>query len=186
MANIVISGDTSGAITLQAPNIAGSTTLTLPASSGTVLTSVSPASDLPSSIKGPAFSAYTTGSTSVSNNTFTKVVYGTEEFDTNSNYDTSLSRFTPTVAGYYQISASFNFSSAAIGGNNSLIALYKNGSWFKSGSGGNVPYYNISALVYMNGSTDYLEIYAYQSSGSTLTIQNSTTYQFASALIRGA
>jgi hypothetical protein len=135
---------------------------------------------------GPAFSAYTTGSTSVPNTTFTKVAYGTEEFDTNSNYDTSLSRFTPTVAGYYQISASYNFSSASPGGTNSLIALYKNGSWFKSGSGGNVPYYNIAALVYMNGSTDYLEIYAYQSSGAPLTIQNSTVYQFSGVLVRGA
>lgn len=39
MSSVVISGDTSGAITLQAPAIAGSTTLTLPASSGTVVTS---------------------------------------------------------------------------------------------------------------------------------------------------
>ena len=38
MASIVVSGDTSGAITLQAPAVAGSTTLNLPASSGTVLT----------------------------------------------------------------------------------------------------------------------------------------------------
>jgi phage-related tail fiber protein len=39
MANVVISGDTSGAITLAAPAVAGTTTLTLPTTSGTVLTS---------------------------------------------------------------------------------------------------------------------------------------------------
>ncbi len=39
MSSVVISGDTSGAITLQAPAVAGSTTLTLPTSSGTVVTS---------------------------------------------------------------------------------------------------------------------------------------------------
>lgn len=38
MASIVVSGDTSGAITLQAPSVSGNTTLNLPASSGTVLT----------------------------------------------------------------------------------------------------------------------------------------------------
>ena len=38
MASVVISGDTSGAITLQAPAVSGNTTLNLPASSGTVLT----------------------------------------------------------------------------------------------------------------------------------------------------
>lgn len=136
--------------------------------------------------KGPAFSAYPSSTTSVSNATFTKVTYGTEEFDTNSNYDTSLSRFTPTVAGYYQVNASINYASASNGGNNSLLALYKNGSWAKSSSGGNVPYYNLAALVYMNGTTDYLEIYAYQSSGSTLTVSSGNTYQFSALLVRSA
>jgi hypothetical protein len=39
MASIVINGDTSGSVTLQAPAIAGSTILTLPATSGTIQTS---------------------------------------------------------------------------------------------------------------------------------------------------
>jgi len=38
MANIVLTGDTSGAITVAAPAVAGSNTLTLPASTGTVAT----------------------------------------------------------------------------------------------------------------------------------------------------
>lgn len=38
MSSIVISGDTSGAITLAAPAVAGTNTLTLPALTGTVLT----------------------------------------------------------------------------------------------------------------------------------------------------
>lgn len=37
MSSIVISGNTSGAITLQAPAVAGTTTHTLPATTGTVL-----------------------------------------------------------------------------------------------------------------------------------------------------
>jgi hypothetical protein len=170
----VILGSTSGSVTISAPAVAGTTALTLPARSGTVM------------VNGPAFSATQTPSTSCGNATFTKLTYTSEEFDTASNYDAPNSAFTPTVAGYYQISASFNFSGANLGGNNSLIALYKNGSWFKSGSGGNIAYYNISALVYMNGSTDYLEIYAYQSSGGTLTTSASGVYQFAGALIRSA
>ena len=39
MASIVISGDTSGSVTLQAPAVAGSTVLNLPATSGTIQTS---------------------------------------------------------------------------------------------------------------------------------------------------
>lgn len=39
MSSIVIAGDTSGSVTLQAPAVAGSTTITLPATSGTLLQS---------------------------------------------------------------------------------------------------------------------------------------------------
>ena len=37
MSSVIISGDTSGAITLSAPAVAGTNTLTLPATTGTVL-----------------------------------------------------------------------------------------------------------------------------------------------------
>jgi|Laugresu1bdmlbdd_1035124.scaffolds.fasta_scaffold194910_1 hypothetical protein len=39
MSSVVISGDTSGTCTLQAPAVAGSTVLTLPAVTGNVLSS---------------------------------------------------------------------------------------------------------------------------------------------------
>jgi uncharacterized protein (AIM24 family) len=39
MSSVVISGDTSGAITLAAPAVAGTTTLTLPATTGNVIAS---------------------------------------------------------------------------------------------------------------------------------------------------
>jgi hypothetical protein len=39
MSSIIIAGDTSGSVTLQAPSVAGSTILTLPSTSGTVQTS---------------------------------------------------------------------------------------------------------------------------------------------------
>jgi hypothetical protein len=38
MSSVVISGDTSGSITLSAPAVAGTNTITLPATTGTVLT----------------------------------------------------------------------------------------------------------------------------------------------------
>jgi hypothetical protein len=40
MASLIVSGDTSGAITLSAPAVAGTNTVTLPAETGTVITSV--------------------------------------------------------------------------------------------------------------------------------------------------
>ena len=40
MSSIVVAGNTSGTITLQAPDVSGSTTLTLPATTGTLFASV--------------------------------------------------------------------------------------------------------------------------------------------------
>ena len=46
MANIVLTGDTSGAITVSAPAVAGTNTITLPASTGTLLTTTGDGSGL--------------------------------------------------------------------------------------------------------------------------------------------
>lgn len=174
MANVVISGDTSGAITLAAPAVAGTTTLTLPATSGTVLTSASTITPSDGSVtqaklgtgvagNGPAFSAYKSSAQSLSAATWTKLTFDVEEFDTNSNF--ASSRFTPTVAGYYQINGS-----ASNGLNTQTIAsIYKNGSIYKAGVNFSNGYASVvSSLVYLNGTTDYVELYGYfASSGNS-------------------
>ena len=48
MASIKLTGDTSGEITISAPAVAGTNTLTLPANTGTVITSATAAADVPS------------------------------------------------------------------------------------------------------------------------------------------
>jgi hypothetical protein len=58
MSSVVISGDTSGTVTLQAPATAGSTVLTLPSTSGTVVTTAT--------TTGISGSAITTGTVGVS------------------------------------------------------------------------------------------------------------------------
>ena len=116
---------------------------------------------------GPAFSAYKNTGQSFSSATFTKVTFQAEEFDTNSCYDTSTSRFTPTVAGYYQINVELDVYS-----NTSLVfcSVYKNGTEVKRGVGINAAnsetYTGSYALIYCNGSTDYLEAYVYAFGGS--------------------
>jgi hypothetical protein len=151
MSSLVISGDTSGAITLAAPAVAGTNTITLPASTGTVA--------LTSQIKGPAFAAYSNVSQSISTQTDTKVQFNLKTFDTNSNYDTTNYRFTPTVAGYYQISACVTPSNS----NYTNALIYKNGSLAYTGSTSGSNYAgaagNISVLIYFNGSSDYVECY---------------------------
>jgi hypothetical protein len=61
---------------------------------------------------GPAFGVSVIGGQSFPSGVLTKINNGTEEFDTNNCYDPSLSRFTPNVAGYYQINAVFPVQAA--------------------------------------------------------------------------
>ena len=172
MASIKLTGDTSGEITISAPAVAGTNTLTLPASTGTVVTSNSPASDLPSTISGPAFSAYLGSVQSVSASTFTKVSLNVESFDTDSNYDNSTNyRFTPTVAGYYQINACVLVQQSSGTGTIALCQVRKNTTTviqqeitctYTSGLS-----CCASGLVYLNGSTDYVELYGYTNAASS-------------------
>jgi hypothetical protein len=176
MANLILNGSTSGSVTLSSPAVSGTTTLTLPTTTSTL------------AINGPAFSAYASSNQSITSGVTTKVTLDTEEFDTNSNF--SSSRFTPTVAGYYQINAIVStYSSGAV---NSQIFVYKNGSailWMLNVQQSN--YYgtsNVSGTVYMNGSTDYIELYGYVNSGTGSIFNNSFPYvcRLNGSLVRSA
>jgi hypothetical protein len=179
MASLVLNGNTSGSVTISSPAVSGTTTLTLPVQTGTVM------------VNGPAFSAYRSTSQSISSATFTKVQCNTEEFDTNSNYDNATNyRFTPTVAGYYQISGCIAFASSTKV--EFLTSIFKNGSEFKRGAyvaistskNENCP---VSALVYLNGTTDYVELYGYLDGTGSLTFDGSQyNVYFQAAMIRSA
>jgi hypothetical protein len=128
----------------------------------------------------PTFSAYKSGSSQSLASTFVKVTFETEEFDTNSNF--ASSRFTPTVAGYYSVNSSIRTNN-----NGQLrVAIYKNGSNAKEGLYEiNTFTSSVNAIISMNGSTDYLEIYAYSPNGHSATAGSTDTY-FQAALIRSA
>lgn len=133
---------------------------------------------------GPAFSAVMTADQSVTANVTTKVVFSTEVFDTNNNYDpTTNYRFTPTVAGYYQINV------ALISNQNTLaqLMLYKNGSSIGAAypQATNLGQASLSYLVSMNGSTDYLEVYAYQTTTGSFRDLDAYSY-FQGFLARAA
>jgi hypothetical protein len=110
----------------------------------------------------PTFSAGASTGTAYAATTFTKILFDTEDWDTNSNF--ASSRFTPTVSGYYQLEAAF-VTNAGAGGPSFDLFIYKNGAiWKRIGSiGGALDGAGIqgSTLVYLNGSTDYAEVYIY-------------------------
>jgi hypothetical protein len=132
---------------------------------------------------GPAFSASPSSAQAVSSGSYVKLNFGTENFDTAGNF--ASSRFTPTTAGYYQINFSSEGSFST--GSRSVAALYKNGSYEKPlgytfvSSGPTDNGASGSIVINMNGSTDYLEIYAFVSAG-TWTF---SAGQFSGVWVRG-
>jgi hypothetical protein len=133
---------------------------------------------------GPAFRAYQNSSQSLSGGVSTKVNLQAENFDTNSNFDTSNSRFTPTVAGYYFITGMVALGAAT----NVQATIRKNGSVEGYGAYlvGTVSYgASVTGIVYLNGSTDYVELFMYVS-GTTSTDDGTADTYFSGALVRAA
>ena len=148
-------------------------------------------------VAAPVFSAYQSTNINFSLTTWTKVTFDVEEFDTNNNF--ASSRFTPTVAGYYQTQGAVTLAVNDRLMVTARVAIYKNGSFYKAvgtnGGGSNAQVNDceqcVSTVVYLNGSTDYIELYCYvAATGGTPAIVGSSgrpdqTY-FNGILIRGA
>ncbi len=130
---------------------------------------------------GPCFSAYQTGvATTLLNATYTKIALQGEDFDVGGYFDATTNyRFQPAVAGYYQING--NVLLALTGSAIFFSSIYKNGSPYcrgaQSGVAGSGYGSSISALIYFNGSTDYIELWAYQNSGGTISTDPAPSYR---------
>ena len=179
MSSLKLTTASSGSVILSPANTASDVTITVPASTATM------------AINGPAFSAYRDATQTVSNNTTTKVQLNAEDFDTASCFDpTTNYRFTPNVAGYYL----FTFGIYSQSSSNSLdlnfAQLYKNGSALvpatsRAGSYTYTPANvfndgasNGSVLLYMNGSTDYVELYGRLVGAGTLSFRDASLQGF--------
>jgi hypothetical protein len=178
MSSVVISGDSSGQVSLTVPSAAGTNTATLPAATGTVMVSGNM----------PAFSAYASSGQTVTTGTWTKIQVNTKEFDTATCFNTSTYAYTPNVAGYYQVNAQLHMATGING--RLLCSIYKNGSIVKIGSdasNNNTLGVNLSILIYMNGSTDYIEFWGYQDAGSSKALDNSSAANyFQASLVRAS
>jgi len=146
-------------------------------SNGQVLTVAGgvPSWATPTGATGPAFRAFrnTSPQTIPATNTWYKVQFNGETFDTDSCFDSTTNyRFTPTTAGYYQINLNVYHS---LTGNPSYMvcSIYKNGSSYVNNevvlNGQNYASTAASDLIYLNGTTDYVEGYALQQLNSTVT-----------------
>jgi hypothetical protein len=171
----------SGTMTLAGPSTNSNQTVTIPDATGTMMVSGNM----------PAFSAYQNAGGQSIPSASTKVIFDTEEFDTASCFNTSNYRFTPNVSGYYQINAQISYD--PLTANEVVIFLFKNGSEFKRGqrsqASGQALYLLVSTIVYANGTTDYFEIYTYQSTGSNKVLEAGLVARgnyFQGSLVRAA
>ena len=190
MASIITATTTSG-LTQSADN---SGVLQLASGTGNLVTVPSVTGTAMVSGNMPAFSAYAgSAQTGLSSNTYVKVSLNTENFDTNNNFDSTTNyRFTPTVAGYYQLNGALRATGTGI----SLItcSFYKNGSEYVRGnqisgtlSGGNIAV--ISSIIFCNGSTDYIELYGLVTAASGINFESNSsasTSSMSGCLVRTA
>jgi len=172
--SIVLQSSGGGSITISEPATASNFTQTLPAATGTVMV----AGNM------PAFSVGLSSNQNISATTYTKIAFNSEIFDTANAFDNTTNyRFTPQVAGYYQLNAAAALNGTLTG---LYILIYKNGSNIARTFTLTSAYANISNLVYLNGSSDYVEVYLY-AYGSPSTINGNTTETFFSgSLVRSS
>jgi len=130
----------------------------------------------------PAFKAYkSTAQTGVATGTLTKVTFQTELFDSDSNFASST--FTPTTSGKYSVIAKVA-SQGAVTTNTWGCWLYKNGTVIAESNQYTVSGLvnpEVSTIVDMNGTTDYLEVYLYQTTGSNQIINDGQANTYFSA-----
>jgi len=134
----------------------------------------STASLTPSILEAPAFYVARTTTQSITDQTWTKIELtddNSSAFDTNGCWDNSNYRFTPTLAGYYQIQFTCSVSNGALRAGR--IAIYKNGSVWNQVEIYMIsddPYDDwsgcVSGLMYLNGTTDYVEFFAWRREGN--------------------
>ena len=158
--SLILQSSGGGQITIQEPATASNFTQTLPAATGTVMVSGNM----------PAFSAYGSANQGFTSGVATKITLDVEVFDTNSNF--ASSRFTPTVAGYYQINGKARITGT--GQTDSTVNIYKNGSLLIIGTytATGLAFSVVSTITYLNGSTDYVELY-----GTATTATGGPTFQ---------
>jgi hypothetical protein len=117
----------------------------------------------PSVTQPVSFFANTNSTQSLTGGSFVKLACNNKVFDTNNNYDTTAYRYTPTVPGKYLFGAAFV---AETGSDQEaiVISIQKNGVRTAEGvarhSGAASMGAQATAIIDMNGTTDYVEVYA--------------------------
>ena len=148
-----------------------------------------------SAVNTPAFSAYLNSGQTIAGGAEVIIGYDTELFDSDSAYNTTDYKFTPQTAGKYYISGSLSWNSAVAF--YTELKMWKNGTGgtkygrfgFTNGTTGGGSYFGArcTAIVDLNGSSDYVQMGLYQYSGSNKdSLYGLEWMQFMAFLLIGA
>jgi len=155
------------------------------ASSGNIVAYNSTTKEI-TAISIPGFAVTSTANTTISTiNTFTTVSWNSESLDSNSWF--ASNRFTPQRAGWYQITGG---ARCAVNGTGTTyengVVLRKNGSeWAAISDGFGYIRGAVSAMIYFNGSTDYIECGIFAgTTGSVSQVSSVDAPQFSGYWIR--
>jgi hypothetical protein len=150
---------------------------------------------------GPTFLAYNNTAQTITNVTNTLIAYQVKGFDTagcfnNTNGTVTLNglsvpaySFCPNIAGYYQVTGSFQ---ANLGASGRAIETFiaKNGGNISFGSFGvsdpnNYASSVATSVVYLNGTGDYVNVYVWQGTGGSATSSyGEAQCNFSAAMVR--
>lgn len=102
-----------------------------------------------------------------------KIALDTKDFDSSGWFSTAVKNgfagyFQPTVAGYYQFNASLAATGTAATGGFVAVGIAKNNTQpvnvqFTPGVAADWPAIAVSSLIYLNGTTDYVELWGIES-----------------------
>lgn len=127
-------------------------------------------------LMNPPIAQYAQTSTqSLPSSAFTAITWPTPTLDYYGGYSASTpTRYTPTAAGWYLAIGNVGFASTSSAPGARDVQICKNGTGnvINEVSLGNAAAFNtvvgVASLVFCNGTTDYLEVYADQNSGAPI------------------
>ena len=113
----------------------------------------------------PTFSVIKNANQTITANQYGKCTWNVKSWDVGDGFDLANSKYQPSVSGYYSTTVNLRYDGSS-NYTRGIMVLYKNGSPYKRLSGhlgsANQNYnMNGNCLVYLNGSSDYLEVWVY-------------------------
>ena len=171
--NTILSSNSTGTFTNNLPaNLTGATGTLAIAQGGTGAATLLAAG----LANTPSFSAKLSGDQTISDSSYTKISFASEEWDIGGTYDASTNyRWTPGIVAKYNVKILIMWNNVTAQDKKLQLAIYKNGSFYAdvenigSSQSGADPTLMINLDLSLSAS-DYIEAFTYQSTGGGIEV----------------